>query len=165
MRILPTRRLVQVGAALALAATVAVPLRFFVVPLIVGIAMVLVLAIADFTFARREVAPSLTRIIPERIVRGRATTILYKLSRPNGDATLVSILDELPNEMGGDVVIDDVPLRPGESVELARERIPLRRGIHPLGKTWILWRSPRGLFCIRAEIVSGGNVAVLPPSS
>ena len=165
MTILPSQRLVWVSAAIALLAILAVPMPILIAPVLATLAILLALAIADWLAARREVAPSLTRVVPDRMVKGRAATIQYRLARPSGQATVVSILDELPAELGGDLMIDDVRIAGAETVEIARERIPQRRGKHDLGQTLILWRSRLGLFRIRAEVARGGSVAILPPAS
>jgi len=165
MVIVPSRRLMQIAAAVALLSILAIPISILLAPVLAMLAIGIVLALADFLSARREVAPLLTRVIPDRMIRGRQASILYRLARPIGNATVVSILDELPLELGGDLLIDDIGLVRGAAVEVARDRIPQRRGIHKLGKTLILWRSRLGLFRIRAEVSRQGTVAVLPPAS
>lgn len=165
MTVLPSQQLVRISAAMALLAVLALPLPILVAPLLAMLAVVFALAFADWFSARREVAPSLTRIVPNRMVKGRAAPIQYRLARPNGGATVVAFLDELPTELGGDLVIDEVRLAGGAAIEIARDRIPNRRGIHKLGKMLILWRSRLGLFRIRAEVTRGGTVAILPPAS
>jgi uncharacterized protein (DUF58 family) len=157
--------MVRIAAAIALLAILAVPFPLLVAPVFAVVVVFLALAIADFISARREIAPTLTRIIPDRMVRGRPVTISYRLMRADADATMVSILDELPRELGGDLLIEDIPLARGVTVDLARERIPQQRGIYPIGKRLIIWRSRLGFLRIRAEVANGGSVAILPPSS
>jgi uncharacterized protein (DUF58 family) len=165
MTILPSRLLVRATGVVALVAILAIPLPILIAPVLAMLAMVMALAGVDLIAAGREVAPSLERTIPDRLVKGRTATIIYKLSRPRGEATTLSILDELPSELGGDLFVDDVRIRGRESIEIARDRTPLRRGTRALGPTFILWRSRMGLFRIRATIPSRGSIAILPASS
>jgi len=165
MTIIPSQRLVRIGAAIACVAVVAVPVAMLLAPVLAALSILLALAGADLIAARSEVAPSVSRVIPDRLVKGRAATIIYKVTRTNGGATNVSILDELPTDLGGDLFIEDVRLERSQTVELSRDRIPSRRGTHALGPTYILWRSRMGLFRMRAKTGEGGSVAILPPAS
>src|SRR5271157_2487258 len=106
MTILPSQLLVRAAAIIALFAIAAVPIPILVAPVLAMFAILIVLAGADWIAARREVAPSLERIIPDRLVKGRPARIIYKVSRRMGEATTLSILDELPAELGGDLLID-----------------------------------------------------------
>ena len=54
-------------------------------------------------------------------------------------------VDELPPELGGDLLIENVALGTGQRCRLARDLMPLRRGTCELGPTYILWRSRLGL--------------------
>ncbi len=165
MKILPSRLLVRTIAAVALAAILAVPMPILIAPVLAMLAIVIALADADWLAAHREVAPTLERVIPVRIVKGRAATIIYKLSRTNGDATTVSILDELPADLGGDLLIEGIRVDRDQSLEIARERVPLRRGIRELGPIFVMWRSHRGFFRLRAEVSDGGRIEIVPPAS
>ncbi len=169
MTILPSQRLVRFTAILALLAVAAIPLPILVAPVLAVLALLMALIGADWFTARREVAPRVERIIPDRLVRGRPATIIYKISykisRPTGYAMTLSLLDELPADLGGDLVIDDVRLPRDETIEIARDRTPMRRGIRELGPTYALWRSRIGLFSIRAQVASGGSIAILPSAS
>lgn len=165
MKILPSRLLVRTIAAVALAAILAVPMPILIAPVLAMLAIVIALADADWLAAHREVAPTLERVIPVRIVKGRAATIIYKLSRTNGDATTVSLLDELPADLGGDLLIEGIRVDRDQSLEIARERVPLRRGIRELGPIFVMWRSHRGFFRLRAEVSDGGRIEIVPPAS
>jgi len=165
MTILPSRLMVRIATAITLLAILAIPLPILVAPILAAAVVLLVLAIADFVSARREIGPTVTRIIPDRMVRGRPATISYRLTRGSGNGTVVSLLDELPRELGGDLVIDDIVLARGVEVDPARERIPQRRGIYQIGKTMVAWHSRLGLFQMRIEVARGGSIAILPPSS
>lgn len=161
----PAPMLVRLAAILALGAVAAVPFPPLVVPMAAFAAVVVALAFVDLRAIRSDPHPKLERVLPERIVKGRAGRVLYRLSRPGGRATSVAILDELPDALGGDLLIEEVALGRDETREISREVIALRRGIHDLGPTFIRWRSPRGLFRLRASIASAGPIAVLPPAS
>ena len=165
MTILPSQLLVRVAATVALVAMIAVPMPILITPALAMLAILIARAGADWVTARRELAPSLERVLPDRLVKGRPATITYKLSRPNGEATMVSLLDELPADLGGDLIIDDVRLGRGQTIEIARERTPARRGTRELGPMFVLWRSRMGFFRIRAKVPSAGSVAILPPAS
>ncbi len=165
MTILPSQMLVRAAAVVALVAIAAVPVPMLVAPVLAMLAILMALAGVDCIAARREVAPSLERTIADRLVKGRPATIIYKVSRLSGKATTLSILDELPADLGGDLIINDVRLARGQSIEIPHERTPLRRGTRELGPTFVLWRSRLGLFRIRAQVARGGSVAILPPAS
>src|SRR5579871_2546599 len=145
-KILPSRLLVRTFAAIALTAILAVPMPILIAPVLAALAIVIALADADWLAAHHEVTPSVQRIIADRMVKGRAATIVYKVSRTNGAATTVSILDELPADLGGDLLIEDVRIEQGQSLEVARDCVPLRRGIRELGPIFVRWRSRRGFF-------------------
>ena len=93
MTIFPSRLFVRLAGAVALVAILAVPLPILIAPTLAMLAILTALAIADWIAARREVAPSLERIIPDRLVKGSAPALTYKLSRPSDEATVVSHLD------------------------------------------------------------------------
>ena len=125
MTILPSQLLVRIAAVVALLAILAVPMPILIAPVLAMLAILLALAIADWLAARREVEPTLTRVIPDRMVKGRAATIQYRVARPSGQATVVSILDELPAELGGDLIDRRCPPRTrGDSRNRARPHPP-----------------------------------------
>jgi uncharacterized protein (DUF58 family) len=165
MTIFPSRLFVRIAAAVALLAVLAVPIPMLIAPTLAMLAILIALAGADLLAARRDVAPSLQRFIADRLVKGRSASIIYKVSRPNAATTTLSILDELPADLGGDLIINDVRLERGQTLDLARERVPLRRGTRELGPVFVLWRSRLGLFRIRAQVASGGRIAILPSAS
>ena len=99
MSILPSQRLVRGAAVIALVAIAAIPIPILMAPVLAMLAILSALAGADLIAARREVAPSLERIIPDRLVKGRPATIIYKVSRRSGGATTFSVLDELPSRI------------------------------------------------------------------
>jgi uncharacterized protein (DUF58 family) len=157
--------LVRAGAFVAFIAILAVPLPILIAPVLAMLVILLALSAADWLGARREPMPIVSRSIPDRLVKGRPATIIYRISRPLGDATTLSILDELPVELGGDLIIDEVRINSGQTLELPRDRTPLRRGARALGSTFVVWRSRVGLFCIRARVADGGSIAILPTAS
>jgi uncharacterized protein (DUF58 family) len=164
-KVLPSRLLVRSAAAVAVVAMLAVPMPVLIAPVLAMLAILIALAGGDWLAACREVAPALQRIIAERMVKGRAATIIYKISRANGDATTVSILDELPADLGGDLLIEDIRIERGQSLEVARDRVPLRRGIRELGPIFMVWRSRIGFFRLRARVADDGKVEIVPPAS
>src|SRR5205823_6607198 len=92
-------------------------------------------------------------------------TLAYRLSRPDGPVTVVSILDELPAELGGDLAIDAVSVSGAEICELSRPVLPTSRGIRDHGPAHILWRSRLALFRFRTTAAEGGQIAIVPPAS
>jgi uncharacterized protein (DUF58 family) len=161
----PSPLLVRMLTAGAIAAAVAVAITILIAPVLGYLAIVLALASLDWHSCRADPEPRLEREMPERLVKGQPATIRYRVSRPSGGATTVSILDEMPAVLGGDVRIDDVRVGSGQSVELTRETVPARRGIFASGPVMILWRSRSGLFRLRANKLSGGTMRILPPAT
>jgi uncharacterized protein (DUF58 family) len=158
----PASRLVRIAALVALCALAAVVWRLLVAPALASLAVVGALALLDWRISRNDPSPRLSRIIPARMVKGRRDEAAYMLSRPGGPATAVSILDELPDELGGDLLIENVALAAGQRCRLARDLVAQRRGTYELGPTFILWRSRLGLLGFRATALAGGTVAIIP---
>jgi uncharacterized protein (DUF58 family) len=161
----PAPRLVRMLAAGALVAAAAVAIPILVGPVLAYLAIVLALTALDWISCRSDPEPELEREIPERMVKGQPATIRYRVLRPSGGATIVSILDEMPAVMGGDLRIDEVRLGSRQSVELARETVPARRGIFACGPVMILWRSRSGLLRMRATKIDAETVRILPPAA
>jgi uncharacterized protein (DUF58 family) len=74
----------------------------------------------------------------------------------------VSLLVELPPDLGGDLPFEAVDLRPAGDVELAAHRMPTRRGMRPLGPALLLCRSRLGLFWRRFSTAQPPSFGVLP---
>jgi len=79
MTIFPSRLFVRLAAAVALLAVLAVPIPMLVAPTLAMLAILIALAGADLLAARRDVAPSVQRLIADRVVKGRSATIIYKV--------------------------------------------------------------------------------------
>ncbi len=166
MAIRPSPLFVRLAASAAVVSIAAVPFRILVAPAGALVAIIVLLAAIDLITSRSDPAPKVERALPTRFVRSRSATLLYRLSRPAGAATVVWLLDELPAELGGDVVFEGVGLGSGRHSDLSREVTPVRRGTFPLGAVFVLWRSRLGLFRLRAQaIAAGGTVAIVPPGS
>src|SRR5216684_2647886 len=103
--------------------------------------VVIALAALDWVASRRDPSPLVERVVPERMVKGRPNGVTYRVSRPGGAATVVSILDELPADIGGDLVVEGIKLERDQRRELTREIMPLRSGTRELGPTLVAWRS------------------------
>jgi uncharacterized protein (DUF58 family) len=154
--------LVRVMALAALFALAALIFPFLVAPTIVYVVIVAILVGLDWAASRREAAPWVERVIPDRMVKGLPVELRYRISRPRGTATVISILDELPADLGGDLIVDQVPLASEQHREITREVIPLRRGTHALGRVFVGWRSRIGLLRLRSGQSAGGTIAILP---
>jgi uncharacterized protein (DUF58 family) len=161
----PAPRLVRMLTAGAIAAAVAVAIPILIGPALGYLAIVLGLAMLDWISCRSGPEPELEREMPERMVKGQPAVIRYRLSRPSGGATIVWILDEMPAVLGGDLRIDEVRVGSGQSVELARETVPARRGIFATGPVMILWRSRSGLLRMRATKIDAATIRILPPAA
>src|SRR5690348_1013390 len=117
----PAPRLVQLCAIAALCAVGAIAFAPLVAVTLAFAAAVAALALIDLRVSLRDPQPRLQRVMPERIVKGRAAEVLYRISRPEGGPTSVSILDELPDELGGDLRVEAISLGRDETREVARE--------------------------------------------
>src|SRR5437879_3754868 len=154
--------LVRVIAVAALFALAALIFPFLVAPTVVYVVIVAILVGLDWAASRHEAAPWVERVIPDRMVKGLPVELRYCISRPRGAATVISILDELPADLGGDLFVDEVPLASDQHREITREVIPLRRGTHALGRVFVGWRSRIGLLRLRIGQSAGGTIAILP---
>lgn len=161
----PAPRLVWLVGLVALGSMAAVVLPLLIVPMLALLAVVGALALLDWRAARDDPSPKLERILAARLVKGRLAQVVYLLSSRDAPATRVSILDELPDELGGDQMIEDVALGRGEHCRIERDLMPLRRGTYELGPTLILWRSRIGLLHFRATAVSRESVAIVPATA
>jgi uncharacterized protein (DUF58 family) len=160
----PSSRLVRIAAATALCALIVIAWPALLVPVVIFAAVILTLALIDWTISRNDPVPKIERVLPERLVKDRTFTIVYKLLYQGPVATTVSLLDELPTDFGGDLIIEDVELEPDRPLELARDLVPKARGLCEIGTTSVLWRSRLGLLQFRAKAFGGDRVAVLPSS-
>jgi uncharacterized protein (DUF58 family) len=161
----PASRLVRLAALVALCALAAVVWHLLVAPVLASVAIAAALALLDWGISRNDPRPTLERILAPRMVEGRRAEAVYLLTRSGGPATTVSILDELPTELGGDLLIEDVALGVGQRCRPVRNLMPLRRGTCELGPTFILWRSRLGLLKFRATAPAKGTVAIVPAAS
>jgi uncharacterized protein (DUF58 family) len=161
----PASRLVRLAALVALCALAAVVWHLLVAPVLASVAIAAALALLDWGISRNDPRPTLERILAPRMVKGRRAEAVYLLTRSGGPATTVSILDELPTELGGDLLIEDVALGVGQRCRPVRNLMPLRRGTCELGPTFILWRSRLGLLKFRATAPAKGTVAIVPAAS
>jgi uncharacterized protein (DUF58 family) len=161
----PSPFLVRLIVVATAGAVIGLVLPIMIGPTLFFLAIGLAVAILDWLTSRDDRPPRIERDLPARAIRGRATTVTYRLSQPDGAATRVSILDELPAELGGDLTIEDTPLRRYQQTAVSRDLIPQRRGTFALGPTYVLWRSRFGFFRLRASLSFGGSVVILPPAS
>jgi uncharacterized protein (DUF58 family) len=161
-KIRPRSSLVHILAAAAVLALMALPLPSLVLPAITLVAIVTLLAGFDWAASRQETAPQIKRIFPRRMVKGRVAELVYQITPRDGVPTIVSALDELPRDLGGDWLIDDIPLTNGP-VELRHKVVPLKRGLRKLGPIYVGWRSRIGLWQLQSDLGLGGEtVAILP---
>src|SRR2546425_5309087 len=135
----PSPLLVRLVVLGALSAFAAVPFPFLVMPTLGVFAVIITIAFLDGTTSRKDPPPSIERDLAARMVKGRTATVVYRFSRPKGARTTVSLLDELPRDLGGDLLIDDLTLGAGERAQVSRDISPLRRGTYNLGPTYVLW--------------------------
>lgn len=160
----PSPLMVGVVAAIAMLAFVALPvppLMVFVMAALIG---VLALALGDWAASRKDLPPMLTRELPARLVKGRTAPVIYRLTGRPERRTTVSLLDELPEVLGGDLMIADIKLGKAEVKEVTRDVIPMQRGKHRSALVLILWNSRLGFFRFRTTALSGTEVVILPPA-
>ena len=158
----PSSQLVRLAVCAALCGLLAVAWPALAVPALTLVAVAAGLVLADCAISRGDPLPQVERILADRLVKGTVATVIYKLSRPGELPTTVSLLDELPADLGGDLVIDGIEFGPHERRELARHLLPRARGEREIGPTRVLWRSRLGLLQFRATVCAGGTVAILP---
>ncbi len=157
--------LVRLLAVAALVAAVALPLPSLTAPALSFAGIVILLAAFDWLISIRDPAPQIERVLPTRLIKDRSATVVYRIRRAGGAATTIDLLDELPEALGGDLRITSVKLGRGQRLDIVREIVPARRGTFELGPTLVLWRSHLGLLGLRAGVLSGNAVAILPPAS
>jgi uncharacterized protein (DUF58 family) len=160
----PSSQLVRLAFWTAAGGLVAMawPMLTHLVLACVGLAAVIVLA--DWVISRAGPIPQLQRSLPGRMVKGRSATVIYNLLWPDAFSTTASLLDELPADLGGDLIIEDIEFGPHQRREIGRAVIPAARGVREIGPTRILWRSRIGFLQFRATVLAGGSVAILPAS-
>jgi uncharacterized protein (DUF58 family) len=158
----PSPRIVRWTVSAAIFALVSVPAGFLFVPAIAFVAALAMLVFIDWSISRKDPPPRLTRELPERVVKGRPATVTYRVK--STIAASISILDELPADLGGDLLIERVALTL-DAATITREVVPLRRGTHDLGPTYLMWDSRLKFFRYRSVALSAGKVAILPPAS
>ena len=161
----PSPLLVRLLALTALATAAALPFPALMAPALAFAGVVLLLAASDWAISRNDPAPQIERVLPMRLIKDRSATVVYRIRRAEGAATTISLLDELPEALGGDLRITGVRLGRGQRLDISREIVPARRGTFELGPTLILWRSYLGLLGLRAGISPKDAVAILPPAS
>jgi uncharacterized protein (DUF58 family) len=161
----PSSRLAAFALWAAMGGLVAVAWPALTGPLLALVVAGTGVVLVDFALSRREAAPQLERTLPARLVKGRSAAVVYRLTHPGRSPTAVSLLDELPADLGGDLSIEGVRLGPGEYRELTRDLMPAARGMREIGPTWILWRSRLGLLQFRATVLDGGTIAILPAAA
>jgi uncharacterized protein (DUF58 family) len=158
----PSRRLVNWTVIAAIFALASVPFGFLFIPATAFAVALAMLVLIDWSISRGDPPPRLVRELPERLVKGRPAIVTYRLSWPSGGT--VVILDELPADVGGDLLIERASLASGTAT-ISREVIPLRRGTNDLGPAFVMWNSRLRFLRYRAVGQSGGTVAILPPAS
>ncbi len=160
----PAPLLVRLLVIAAICALAAVPIRFLTAPDLGFLAIVIALAAVDWSRSRADPHPTVERVLPDRLVRGKRAEAIYRLSR-EGRPAVTTILDELPEELGGDLVIGEIRIGAGQPREVAREITPLRRGVFETGPLYVAWRSRLGLFQFRTAARAGASTVVFPPAS
>ncbi len=161
----PSPLLVRLLALTALATAAALPFPALVAPALTFAGVVILLAASDWAISRNDPAPQIERVLPTRLIKDRSATVVYRIRRAASGTTTISLLDELPGALGGDLPITDVWLGRGQLLQISREIVPARRGTFELGPTLVLWRSYLGLLGLRAGVTSKDAVAILPPAS
>ncbi len=158
----PTQRLASFAAiplSLSIAALVWPALMG---PAWVALIVVLVLMVQDLWSSLREPALEVRRVIPERARRGHPCEFEYHLKNPSDRPWDVTLLDELPADLGGDQRVGPLVLAAGAVEVIHQPRTPRRRGLRELGPVYANWRSVYGLFRRSASDIETSTLAVLP---
>ena len=161
----PSARLVSFAVWSAIFGLMAMAWRPMLVPVLAFAAAAALLALIDWTISRGDPEPRLERLLPARMVKGRRVTLIYKLSRKGALPARISVLDELPADLGGDLLIEVVEPDAPAAVEIARDVMPAARGLREVGPTRVLWLSRLRLLQFRSTVVAGGSVAILPAAA
>ncbi len=160
----PAPPLVRLLLAAAICALAAVPIRILLAPTLGFLVVIVALALTDWRISRGDPHPQVERVLPDRMVRGRGADMLYRVSRVRRPA-VVTVLDEMPEELGGDLLIDRIRIGPDQRREVSREIMPLRRGVFEMGPIYAAWQSRLGLFQFRAARPARGSAVIFPPAS
>jgi uncharacterized protein (DUF58 family) len=126
--------------------------------------IVLALAAADLLLGRGRAVPQVRRELPRRARQGEPASARYVLRHEGREGALVSLLDELPEDLGGDRRHGPFAVAPGES-ELPLPLLPGLRGVRMLGPLYVQARSPLGLFARRERAGDGQALNVYPAST
>ncbi len=158
----PDRQLVSAsGLAAALAfATLFWPALAW--PAWVMLLAVLALVVMDWRQTRAIRMPGFSLQLPSSGRVGAPATLTLSLHNHAEIAQRVEVLLELPEDLGGDLAIEQLELAPGERREILRKRTPRRRGLRPLGPSLLVSRSRLGLFWRRSSHSEPTRFAVLP---
>ena len=163
--VLPSPLLVRLMGIDALAAILALPFPSITAVAWTFLLLIILLTAIDWMNSRTEPAPELERVMPSHLVKGRAAAFVYRLRRITGDDTVVELLDELPEALGGDLIVHATKLNRGQRLEISREVLPNRRGTFPMGPTMMRWRSRLGLLRMRTRTQFAQTVVILPAAS
>lgn len=127
-----------------------------------AMAVLVAVALYDARAASRVEAPVLARELPLRARLREGCEIRYQLYNAGGAPLRLSLLDELPDELGGDLRRGPLRLGAGERTTVAAQLMPQRRGRLELGPSLLLVRSPLGLWVRRLSCDLGQRLDVYP---
>ena len=161
----PSPLLVRLFAVAALLASAALPFPSLTAPLLEFAGIVALIAVFDWAISRSDPAPDVERVLPSLLIKDRSASVTYRIKRSDSAATTIDLLDELPEELGGDLQITNIKLGRNQGSDIARTILPNRRGAFQLGPMLILWRSQLGLLNLRSTIPGLCAISVLPPAS
>jgi len=162
----PTPRALLLASAVALLTVVSLLYPGLAALGWLGVLVLLAVLAIDLRASVQLPVPVLARSLPARARLQEPCRIRYALSNPAPsplDCRLV--LDELPQELGGDVRIGPLRLPPGAIETFERVVTPALRGQRALGPSFVYVRSPLGLFVRRHGFEHGQTLGVYPANS
>ncbi len=160
----PSSRLVRIAAAAAIAGLLVIFWPALLVAVLIFAGALCAFVLIDWAISRKDPIPKVERLLPDRLVKDRMVTVVYRLLNPAPVPVTLSLLDELPTDLGGDLIIEDVEVKAGQRLELTRVLTPKARGMREIGTTVVQWRSRLGLLRFHARTPGGSAVAILPSS-
>jgi uncharacterized protein (DUF58 family) len=122
-------------------------------------AVLVAVAASDARALVRRTPLRVERVLPARARVGQPCRIEYAIEA--SERLQVTLLDELPEDLGGDHGQGWVQLAAGGET-LRAALTPTRRGLRTLGPCHVLAASPLGLWARRLTTGSGQQLAVLP---
>ncbi|MCO6058293.1 DUF58 domain-containing protein [Pseudomonas sp. MOB-449] len=122
----------------------------------------LVLALFDALWLRRQPSPRLARALPGNLALGRWSDVRVTLHHPYERTLELEVFDQVPAAMEFEPLPQRVPLHPGESTEFGYRVRPLKRGHFLFPACEVQLPSPLGLWRHKRVLELPGEARVYP---